>query len=661
MRALLLLVAALPLAAQNAANDAGKTAQTTPASQAAPAPSESVLTGSIDLGYRWLAGPGGSFDTYRSLVDLGSGPKLLGADFTLTDPKHRVFDQIHVRAYSWGDEPYSTFHLDAAKNGLYDFRADYNAFAYFNYLPSYADPLLTRGVTLDQQSFDMRRHTGSFSLDLLPGNWIVPYLAYDSDYNSGLGVSTFVTDADTFPAPATMRDSTNVFRGGVRFERKRFHATLEQGGTTFKDDQSLYRAPGTPNYGDVLTPILGQQLALTSLLAAYGIRGTSIYSKGMFTASPISWMDLHGQFLYSEPNSSVNYQQSDSGNLLLQSQLLFYNSQEFLLSSSAKLPHTTGNFAGEIRPFQGLRITQSWMTDRLHNDGSTSSSQLFATASLSEQMAALLASSLVTNYSQVETDLFFDLTARVTLHGGYRYVWGDANDAILPPEGLAGPESGRLRQNVGIGGVSYRATKKLRIHGEAEGGSSGGAYFRTSLYDYQRVHAQARYQATSNLNLSADFTFLNNRNPLPGVNYDYIASSESLSFAWTPAAAKHLDFQGSYSRSAIYSDIGYLEPETLQSQSSLYRENAHTGTALFDIHLPHTGNVTPMISAGGSFFISSGSRPTRYYQPLAKLWLPVNKHVSWFAEWTYYGYGEPFYLYEDFRAHLATTGIRLIP
>ena len=48
-------------------------------------------------------------------------------------------------------------------------------------------------------------------------------------------------------------------------------------------------------------------------------------------------------------------------------------------------------------------------------------------------------------------------------------------------------------------------------------------------------------------------------------------------------------------------------------------------------------------------------------QPLGKVWLPLYKHVGWFGEWRYYGYGEAFYLYEGFRAHLVTTGLRFTP
>jgi hypothetical protein len=36
--------------------------------------------------------------------------------------------------------------------------------------------------------------------------------------------------------------------------------------------------------------------------------------------------------------------------------------------------------------------------------------------------------------------------------------------------------------------------------------------------------------------------------------------------------------------------------------------------------------------------------------------LPLARHLSWFAEWRH---GESFQLYEGFRTHLVTTGLRL--
>jgi hypothetical protein len=659
MRELLFIATLTPLLAQQPAIQVPPAQPAGTNEAASPVPSSEMwLTGSIDLGYRWRTDVAGSFDTYRSIVNLGSGPKLLGTEFTVTDPKKRAFDQIHVRAYSWGDDPYSTFHLDGRKARLYDFNADYRDIAYFNYLPSFADPLLARGLILNEQSFDQRRRFGSFQLELLPGNWFIPYVAYDRDSGSGTGVSTFVSDANEFPVPNKLRDLTNLYRGGVRFELRRLHVTLEEGGTSFKDDQSMYQTNGLTNFGNNLTPFLGRTLNLTSLLGSYGIRGTSTYAKGLLTASATPWLDLYGQFLFSQPESDVNYQQSAAGSLVLQSQLLFYSGQQYLLSSAAKMPHTSASFGAEIRPLRRVRIVESWLTDRLHENSSAASNQTLLGTRLTKSIAALLASSLVMNYNQNETQVFWDVTSRLTLRGGYRYVWGDANDATLPAAGLASSDRVELRRNVALGGLTFRPSQKLSISGEAERASSGGAYFRTSLYDYQKIRAQARYQVTGSVSLAADFNLLNNQNPQPGIHYDYLAHQQSLSLFWRPSGGKHWDFQGSYTRSTVRSEIGYLAPQTLEAQTSFYRDNAHAATALFNINLPHYSGRTPKLSAGGSFFLSSGSRPTSYYQPVAKLSLPLAKKIDWFSEWRYYGYGEAFYFYEGFRAHLVTTGLR---
>jgi hypothetical protein len=628
---------------------------------ASPVPAaESQLTGSIDAGYRWQAGFAGSADTYRSIINLGQGPKLLGLDFTWTGPKHRLFDHVHVRAASWGGDPYGTLHVDVFKARLYDFRGDYRDIAYFNFLPSFADPLLSRGITLNEQSFDIRRHLGTYSLDLLPGRAVVPYLAFDRNASSGTGATVFVSDANEYPVPTRLRDSTNLYRGGVRFELRRMHVTLEEGGTMFKDDQSLFSGP---NVGNVRTPVLGARLSLNGLLAAYGIRGTSTYSQGLFTANPLSWLDLYGQFLFSQPETDVNYQHAASGTFYLQPELLFYTGQQYLVSSAAKLPHTSASAGAEIRPLRRIRIIQSWLTDRLHNAGSAGARLSLAPASIPGQ-AALLGSSLATDYNQEEVNVLADLTRKITLRGGYRYVWGEASSAVLPAAGLSSTTRGRLRRHAGLGAITYRPGGKLSITAEAEAASSSGVYFRTSLYDYQKVRAQARHQVTGSLNLAADFIALSNQNPSPGVRYGYLALQESLSLLWTPRGGKLWDVQGSYTRSTVRSSIDYLVPQDLSQQVSRYRENSHTASALFSIH-PRSGTGhMPTLTAGGSLYRSAGflsamSRPANYYQPLVILRIPVIQGVQWFSEWRYYGYGEAFYLYEGFRTNLVTTGLRL--
>ena len=99
-----------------------------------------------------------------------------------------------------------------------------------------------------------------------------------------------------------------------------------------------------------------------------------------------------------------------------------------------------------------------------------------------------------------------------------------------------------------------------------------------------------------------------------------------------------------------WAHLPFLTPAT-----SSYRDRAHTATATIDVTLPRNGKLT----AGGSLFYSTGSRPTQFYQPLARLAVPLYKFVSWNSEWQYYGFGEQFFFFEAFRTHIFMTGLRV--
>jgi hypothetical protein len=626
----------------------------------APAPTEDWLTGSVDFGYRWVT-DAGNFQSYRSVVNLGQGPKLTGLDFTIVDPRKRLFDRLDARAYGWGGDPYSTAHVDARKLGIYDFSFDYRNIAYFDAVPSYSNPLAPAGF--DEQAFDTHRRSTNLSLDLRPGKLIVPYLAFDRNSGYGHGIDTWVQDSnDEFAVPTLLRDSTNNYRAGVRIECQCLHVTLEVGGTTFKDDdQSSYS--GT-NYGDNPVPLLGQTLVLTSLQQAYGIRGSSIYTKALATASPFPWLNLYGQFLFSEPRIDVHYTDSATGNFAMLSELLFYSGQMDLGTGAANQPHTSGNAGFELRPFRRLRIIESWMTDRYHD---AASPMIPPTTTVVGSLSPLLTLGFldtppnytqVVNYNQQQTDVLFDLTSKLTLRGGYRYVWGDAT-VLAGQFGETGPlASGQLSRNVGLAGLTFRPSQKLSVNLDYEGASSDRIYFRTSLNDYYKIRARARYQLATSLMLQANFQVLNNQNPNASIQYNFESRDNSLAVYWTPAGGKRISVMGEYDRSTFSSSIDYLGLFYSPAVSS-DRENAHIASSAIDIALPGYAGLTPKLTAGGSLFISSGTRPSRYYQPLMRLSLPLWKRVSWNSEWKYYGYGEQFYMYEGFRAHVFMTGLRV--
>ena len=219
--------AVLPLLAQQpAALRAGDTTRachgtcTPPATRAcgssdaaSPVPStEPVLTGWIDLGYRWSTGVGGSFDTYRSIINLGSGPKLLGADFTLTDPKHKWFDTIQVRADSWGDEPSSSVHVEA-KNPACTISTPTIATSPTSIFCPLTPTRCSAKASCWTSSPSIRgarlrrfRSTSGPAIGGLPTSDGITIRA------PAPATTVFVTDGNNYPVPNTLRDSTNLYR-----------------------------------------------------------------------------------------------------------------------------------------------------------------------------------------------------------------------------------------------------------------------------------------------------------------------------------------------------------------------------------------------------------------------------------------------------------------
>ena len=548
------------------AHGACRALQAAPAAAApatSPVPSSEIaVTGWVDFGYRWRTDVGGSFDAYRCLVNLGSGPKLLGTEFSI--------DRSRSIASSTRSTCAPTIGATTLTRRCTSMRAR-RSFTTSTRTTA-TSPTSTicrrtptrcwrRGIVLNEQSFDTRRRFANFELTLLPGNWISPYLAYDRDSGGGTGVSDFVSNGNEFPVPAQFHDRTSNFRGGVRLEFRRFHATLEQGGTWFEDDQTLYQSGGV-NYGNSPAPIFGQTLDLTDLLGAYGAHGTSIYSKGLVTASPVSWLDLYGQFLYSQPKTTVNYQQYDGGNLYLQSQILFYTGQQYLISSAAQMPHTTGN-VGRRDPALAARSHH-----RIVAHGPPAQCRLFAADSdanlrrqtLDSRLTALLESSLVTNYNQAEAMLFFDATSKLTLRGGYRYVWGDAQRRHASRR-RASPASdnvqtaaqrGHRRIHLPAAFRSSRSPPKARAHRAAARISAPAS---TTI---RRFAPRRAIRPPDRISFSADFSLSQQSRPATG---NQLRLSVASGVALGPVVARgrqDIRLSGSYSRSDLRSDIDYL-------------------------------------------------------------------------------------------------------
>ncbi len=630
-------------------------AQENPAPQAqarAPAvPSEPVLTGTIDVGYRWVSDVGGDFNTYRSLVNLGSGPKLFDSDWRLTDNSRRFFDRADIRASSWGGDPYNTAQLDVRRQRVYRLLVDYRKIAYFNFLPSFANPGREAGSLLDERSFDTFRRTSEVRLTLWPSRKISPYVAYLRNSGTGTGITTFFGGSNEFPVGTRLRDHSDVSRAGVQLELKRISVTLEQGGSTFRNDQSVFNFQVNP--GNIRSPF---QPFLGDLLQAYGVRGDGLFTRALLSSNPVSWLSVFGQFLYSRPHTSVNYSQTDL-TFFLFSGTAFSELEQVMISSDARLPHVSATVGLELRHGKRLRITESWLTDRLHDASAALLTQQFLLPVPLRGAPTSLGDRLAWNYNQQQFNVLFDLNPNVTVRGGHRYIWGDATVRAAQARPPGPFETGGLHRHVGLAGINVRQGQRLSLNLDVEASAGPGTFFRTDLQDYDRGSIRARYQLAS-LALTANFFVLRNTSPLPGVDYHVLSRQNSISATWTPAGKSKLSLTTEYSRYTLRSRLNYIAPAQLSTELSFYRDNGHIGTSVFNVALPAVGRIRPQFGAGGSFFVSSGSRPARYYQPLGRLSLPLGNHAEWSSEWRWYALSQTFFVFEAFRAHQLITAVR---
>ena len=103
-----------------------------------------------------MTGPSGNFPEYRSVVNLGQGLILNGLDFTIIDPKKRLFDRVDASASGWGGDPYNSGAAERPQAGrVRRSLFDYRNIAFFDAVPAYANPLAPGGF--NEQSFDTHR------------------------------------------------------------------------------------------------------------------------------------------------------------------------------------------------------------------------------------------------------------------------------------------------------------------------------------------------------------------------------------------------------------------------------------------------------------------------------------------------------------------------
>ena len=124
---------------------------------------------------------------------------------------------------------------------------------------------------------------------------------------------------------------------------------------------------------------------------------------------------------------------------------------------------------------------------------------------------------------------------------------------------------------------------------------------------------------------------------------------------WTPDQGRRFTVLADYTRATLKTDIPVLSLPFFRRQGASYRDRGHHGSVFAETRV--YGGVR--LSMGGSLSVTSGSRPTRFYQPRVRMTGPVGRKLSWIGEWRWFGFDEEFFRLENFRAHVFSVGFRI--
>jgi hypothetical protein len=178
---------------------------------------------SIEFGYRFSS-VNGSEETYDTMVNLQSGPRLLGFTTEIRSLDHHAtfFDRLYLSNFGYGGDPNNVSQIRISKNKWYAFsgmfRKDQNYWDYsllanplnpttpvpnapVNFNPVINAPSNVLGTSLigtSPESFYTRRNMQNYGLTVLPDSKIRFRLGYDQNTVYGPGDSTIHQGTEQF-------------------------------------------------------------------------------------------------------------------------------------------------------------------------------------------------------------------------------------------------------------------------------------------------------------------------------------------------------------------------------------------------------------------------------------------------------------------------------
>lgn len=620
---------------------------------------------SFEAGYRWDS-IGGDYGMYQSTVNYTAGLRLLAGslDVQSRDGHGRYFDQIVLNVQGLGNDPYQFASLHVEKNRLYRYDLVWRSIAY-------VDPAAT--VSFGEHAMNTVRHLQDQELTLFPESAIRFFLGYSRNTQSGPALTTeqLFSGADEFPLFASIKTEQNEYRLGGEVRFAGFRLNMLHAWQDFKEDST----------SSVNSLEQGNDTTDLTTLSQYGsvapYHGTSPYWRGaLFREGRI------GQHRFWTMNAVATYVSGERG--FVQDEFASGTNRigaltqlQVITLGNAQRPAFTGNLTFSLFPATWITLTNQSSFYNLRMLGES----YFTQFTNGNQGAVVLPFNyLGIRTAANSTDAEMRLRSWFSLHAGYdfsyRLIRSIEDQTVVggPFQQVASEQTNTL--HTGVVGFRLKPLASLTIRLDGEIGRADRPIFPISEGNFQAFRGRVDYRHRS-WHLSA---FARSDYNLTSASLSSFAShgrQYGADASWT--GNKWFSIDAGYSKLHLTTLGGidyFAAGAEITGESSYYLSNIHTGTlaARFSFHgrvdvslgYSHIQDVgdgrasptaTPNLYSSQPALIAAQTFPLKFFSPMARISIRLNRRVCWNADYRYYGYSEEFSDLQNYRANTGYSSI----
>ncbi|MBI4467870.1 MAG: hypothetical protein HY650_00955 [Acidobacteria bacterium] len=670
----LLLVGAVP-AQEQPAQESGEPRKEEPKQEAqSPDPDEGTRWGTmitrttLDFGWREVWRHGNS-NVYGSQVNLSSGMRLLGFSTEMRAEKGTgtLLDYLSYDMSNWGGDPYNSARLRVEKHRVYRLVADYRRSQYFNFLPTFANPLLERGVFFGQHSYDSSRRMSGTTLTILPDAPFQFHFGYERNSAFGRSFTTYSVGLDEFVLSNDLRTTTDDYRLGFDWALPRASITFEQGIRKHRDDPTTFEPAGViANYGNSSnvanpTSMNPKPILLDAFTRSTAQRITIPTTRFAVQARPVRRLSFTGRVAYSDASLDFTRFELLNGTLFDRSVLRYFTESRARSVASASQPSVVTDASVNIQVHDRFSLIDIFRFNRFTIAGNAVGrtteilgedlrGQLPPPGQETRDFSSMLVERTALSSVSNQIEGIFDATSRIVLRAGYRYGHRTAH-RFPGAENLE--EQSELNTHTFLSGASIRMSRQLRAFLQVERGQADNVFTRISPRDFVRVRLRGRYRPGDKFLFTGSFGLYDATNPNPVVNNDLTNRTFTLATSYFPAPRFSLNL--AYTWTGITSQVDVINPRTQEVTPQRYRAN----DSFVDVLLQIVPLRSLSFDVGYVIINANGTFPLNYHQPTGRIAYTHARRYTFYVDWRWWGYNERGIALQDYRAHALTSGFKL--